>query len=128
VWLRDTHGAEMVFWLVASVVVTDIGAYFVGKKFGKRKLVPSISPNKTWEGAGGGLLCALVVGALFGNIFGSLVISVLSMAGDLLESKIKRIFGVKDSGNLIPGHGGILDRVDGFLLAAPAAALMLYAW
>lgn len=126
VWIRETQGAYWVFWLASTVVATDIAAYFAGKRYGKRKLAPSISPHKTWEGAAGGLAAALGVGVAFGCFAYSGVISILAMLGDLLESKIKRVFGVKDSGNLIPGHGGILDRVDGFILAAPAAALILY--
>ncbi len=96
------------------------------------RLAPRISPNKTWSGAIGGLACAAAVGAVVAGLIGnasfgvlvgiSIAFSLVSQVGDLAESAVKRHYGVKDSGNLIPGHGGILDRVDGLLLAAPAMA------
>lgn len=106
----------------------DTGAYVVGKLFGKHKLFERISPNKTWEGAAGGAFFALVAGFLFGYFSTShighwLVIAALIVVfgtlGDLTESQIKRSVGVKDSGNILPGHGGILDRFDGVLFSAP---------
>lgn len=125
--------ANLVF-LVAVVWASDIGAYVVGRIVGGAKLAPSISPGKTRSGAVGGLLVAMLVGALVaralapGNLVAAVaiagVLAAVSQAGDLLESWIKRRFGVKDSGWLVPGHGGLLDRLDGLLTAAPAAALI----
>ncbi len=134
-WLRadPTGGAAAVLWVVASVVATDVGAYFVGRSLGGPKLAPRISPNKTWSGLIGGMLCAGAAGAAIGAWAGaaplpvalaSIVLAAISQAGDLIESKLKRSFGVKDASRLIPGHGGFLDRFDGYLTAMPAAALM----
>lgn len=132
VLLRDGPGG--VQWLVlafGATFATDTGAYFIGRRFGKRKLAPSISPGKTWEGAIGGFVAAvvatLVLAALFGGVtlngLESLVlgvlIGVLAQAGDLFESKVKRLAGVKDSGVFLPGHGGILDRLDSLLVVFP---------
>ncbi|MBS9720508.1 phosphatidate cytidylyltransferase [Tianweitania sp. BSSL-BM11] len=123
--------AAMVF-LFTVVWTTDSLAYVFGRLIGGRKLAPSISPSKTWSGALGGALAAVIVGAAVGRLMGieagfllavaALVLSVVSQIGDLLESAVKRRFGVKDSGRLIPGHGGVMDRVDGLV----AAALALY--
>ena len=116
---------------------TDIGAYFVGRRFGGKKLAPSISPNKTQSGALGGLLAALVVGLIFSSQFEAnaaffpliaLVLSAAGQAGDLFESWIKRQAKVKDSGVLLPGHGGVLDRLDGYIFALPLAALIAIAF
>ena len=123
-------GFLLVLWLVLCVVATDIGGYFVGRSVGGPKLWPAVSPKKTWSGALGSLTAALVTAgifALFTN--GSLpaflsfgvVISVTALAGDLLESHAKRSFGIKDSGGVLPGHGGLLDRFDGL-----AAVLVLF--
>jgi phosphatidate cytidylyltransferase len=113
----------------------DTGAYLVGRRFGKTRLFPSVSPNKTREGAIGGLILTLIVAALLSNFTTviSLVhilaiaagISVTGTYGDLIESMFKRSVGVKDSGKLMPGHGGILDRFDGVLLSAPFTAIYL---
>ena len=128
--------------IVVLVAVTDIGAYFVGRKFGRLKLAERLSPNKTWEGVyGGAAFCALVMILLtqmtdlllpefnqidfFSIIFLTLTIIVLSVVGDLLESMLKRNQGVKDSGDILPGHGGILDRVDGLLAVVPCFSLIL---
>jgi len=106
----------------------DTGAYLVGRQFGKTKLFERISPNKTWEGAIGGAIFALIAGGIFALITGghfghwlaiSFLIVVFGSLGDLTESQIKRSVGVKDSGSLLPGHGGILDRFDGVLFSAP---------
>ncbi|HEY6434059.1 MAG TPA: phosphatidate cytidylyltransferase [Acetobacteraceae bacterium] len=122
--------ANLIFVLLV-VWATDIGAYLAGRTIGGTKLAPRISPGKTWAGAAGGLVAALLVGlvasgpAAFGRA--ALVaagLSVVGQAGDLAESAVKRRFGVKDSGNLIPGHGGLLDRLDAALAAIPAAALL----
>jgi phosphatidate cytidylyltransferase len=133
IWLRgaDDAGWDDVLFLLLVVWATDIAAYLAGRLIGGPKLAPAISPGKTWSGAIGGLAGALVVGwvAAPGG-FGLAVaaaLSVVAQAGDLMESAIKRHFGVKDSGKLIPGHGGLLDRLDGVLTAAPAAALLALA-
>jgi phosphatidate cytidylyltransferase len=124
------QGLFAIIFLFALVWSTDIFAYFVGRSMGGAKLAPKISPNKTWSGAIGGTAAAvaagLAVAALTGPIgnpilpFVIVVISVLSQLGDLFESWIKRKFGVKDSGNMIPGHGGVMDRVDGLAVGATA--------
>ena len=110
---------------VLVVVAADVGAYFVGRRVGGRKLWPAVSPGKTWSGAFGGLAAAVVVGLVFswlvvgwhpwrmGSL--SLGIAVCSQFGDLLESAVKRRFGVKDASRLIPGHGGVMDRLDGVM-------------
>lgn len=138
-WLRgaDAMGRADVLFLVSVVWASDIGAYAVGRMVGGPKLAPSISPGKTWSGAVGGLVIAMAVGeaaaqAMVPGPLGlaaavAFVLGVASVAGDLGESCIKRRFGVKDSGRLIPGHGGLLDRLDGLLAAAPAAALIAIA-
>ncbi len=128
-WLRDDAvvGIWNVGFLFAVVWASDIGAYLVGRMIGGAKLAPSISPGKTRSGALGGLVAVAVVGAVVGGLWGMVVAVLIGLAaqiGDLLESGIKRHFGVKDSGWLIPGHGGVLDRVDAVLIAAPVAALI----
>ncbi len=139
VWLRAdpvTGRADLVF-LVLVVWASDIGAYLVGRWIGGPRLAPRISPGKTWSGAAGGLvggcLCGLAVAWGFGTprswhvVAVAAVLGVSAQAGDLLESMIKRHFGVKDSGRTIPGHGGLLDRMDGLLTAGPVAALLALA-
>ncbi len=133
---NDQAGLTATLFLFAVVWATDIFAYFVGRAVGGPKLAPAISPGKTWSGAIGGTLCALVAGwavaALAGLNVGPvlagtiLLLSIVSQTGDLLESAIKRRCGVKDSSNLIPGHGGVMDRVDG--LVAAALALYVIGW
>ena len=138
-WLRYRMGGMgmlLVFSLIAIIAATDIGAYFTGKRFGRLKLAPTISPNKTWEGLGGAVLAAIVIAVIIlpldlpiaARIGTGMLIAVLAQLGDILESFVKRRAGVKDSGTLIPGHGGLLDRVDGYLLAAPAFALLVYSY
>lgn len=126
-------GFPLVLWLVSVVIAADAGAYFAGRLIGGPKLWPAVSPNKTWAGAIGGLLLALVVGAGFyfaGHVALpwlvalSVVLAVSSQAGDLLESWLKRRFGVKDASSIIPGHGGLLDRFDGLLGALWAYAIL----
>lgn len=122
---QPANGRETVIWIMACVWATDIGAYFVGSLAGGAKLAPSISPNKTWSGLFGGMCFAAVTSAACGLAFdlGDTVplavvgvgIAAISQAGDLIESAAKRAAGVKDSGWLIPGHGGLLDRVDGLI-------------
>jgi phosphatidate cytidylyltransferase len=130
-------GLPGIFFLFAVVWVTDIGAYAVGRTIGGPRLAPSISPGKTWAGAFGGLflavagtyLVAAVMGSPrpFGAIALAIYLSVATQCGDLFESWVKRRFGKKDSGTLIPGHGGVLDRIDGLLFAAPVMAAVTYA-
>lgn len=134
IWLRGEPeaGRASLLWLFVLVWATDTGALAVGRALGGPRLAPRISPKKTWSGAIGGLACAAAVGALVAWLTGyagiallvgiSVGLSLVSQAGDLVESAVKRHYGVKDSGSLIPGHGGILDRVDGLLLAAPVMA------
>jgi phosphatidate cytidylyltransferase len=137
-WLRNDAavGWANVLFVLLTVSLTDVGAYLFGRLIGGAKLAPSISPGKTWSGAAGGLAVALVVGLVAAGLTDSPLwrgpavaagLSVASQAGDLLESAIKRHFGVKDSGGLIPGHGGLFDRLDGLLMAAPVAALLAVA-
>lgn len=133
-WLRGDGavGRANVLFLVFVVWASDIGAYAAGRVFGGPKLAPAISPSKTWSGAAGGLLAAVIVGMGVAGVAGAsapgraalvaAVLGVASQTGDLMESAVKRRFGVKDSGRLIPGHGGLLDRLDGLLAAAPVAA------
>ncbi|MBF0094491.1 MAG: phosphatidate cytidylyltransferase [Alphaproteobacteria bacterium] len=136
VWLRASSGLGTVLWLFGVVWATDIGAYLVGRGLGGPLLAPRISPKKTWSGAVGGLLSAMAVGAAAAALgFGewmplialSAAASVVSQVGDLGESALKRRFGVKDSGKVIPGHGGVLDRVDGLVPTAPLIALLAMA-
>jgi phosphatidate cytidylyltransferase len=138
IWLRAdaSAGRANVLFLMLVVWASDIGAYMVGRLVGGPRLAPAISPGKTVSGAAGGLLAAMAVGwgaarlldpsgaAPLAVLAVAAALGVVSQAGDLLESAIKRHFGVKDSGRLIPGHGGLLDRLDGVLTAAPAAALL----
>lgn len=126
----------ILLWMFAIVWTTDIFAYFTGKKFGVAKLMPTISPNKTWAGLGGGVAASMAIGFLSsfmftpGNIFFFTVVSgilaLIEQGSDLLESKFKRTFGVKDTGNIIPGHGGVLDRLDGVMLVAPTVLLLVW--
>jgi phosphatidate cytidylyltransferase len=128
------QGFLAVLFLFAVVWTTDIGAYFVGRALGGPKLVPWISPNKTWAGAIGGLLASVLVAlvvakmaaltSLFVLAMVAVVLSVLAQAGDLFESFLKRRFDAKDSSHLIPGHGGLMDRLDGFVTASVAAAVI----
>jgi phosphatidate cytidylyltransferase len=140
VWLRNdaAAGRPNVFFLVLIVWASDVGAYLAGRLIGGPRLAPRISPGKTWAGGAGGLVAAVGIGifvAVWTTEGGNLgrvalvaaCLGVVAQAGDLLESLIKRRFGVKDSGRLIPGHGGLLDRLDGMLAAAPAAALLALA-
>jgi phosphatidate cytidylyltransferase len=131
-------GRDNVLFLIAVVWASDIGAYMFGRMLGGPKLAPAISPGKTWSGALGGLVCTMVFGALVAAwttpypddmLKAASIAAVLGVAtqlGDLFESYFKRRFGVKDSSALIPGHGGLLDRLDGLIAAAPLAALMAY--
>lgn len=137
IWLRampDT-GLMLVIWLVVAVWLTDAGGYFFGKLIGGPKLAPRISPNKTWAGLGGGIFLAGLWSAAAAYGFGGYAagpaiaaaagIAVLAQLGDLSVSAVKRRFDVKDASGLIPGHGGVLDRLDGMLLTGPAVAFVL---
>lgn len=121
--LRFELGLVWVLWLVLVVVATDISGYFAGRIVGGPKFWPTISPKKTWSGVVAGWIAAAIVGALFGvALIGplmvlSVLVSAASQMGDIAESAIKRRFGVKDSSNLIPGHGGFLDRFDAMIAA-----------
>jgi phosphatidate cytidylyltransferase len=130
----DFRGFAVMLFVFATVWATDIFAYFVGRAIGGPKLAPRISPGKTWSGAIGGAVAAVIAGSgvIWYFFLGSglrvaliaLLLSVCSQAGDLFESFIKRRFGVKDSSHLIPGHGGVMDRVDGLIFACFAAFLL----
>jgi phosphatidate cytidylyltransferase len=126
------------FLLIAYVLITaldDIGAYFAGTRLGRHKMAPSISPAKTWEGWTGGFLASLAGGLFFAVLLASLdpldglaiaaISGLLAPVGDLVESLVKREIGIKDSGRLLPGHGGLLDRLDAILFCAPAVYLYL---
>lgn len=130
-----TVGLGMLMYLLLTVWSTDSGAYLVGRKIGKTKLAPQISPNKTWEGSIGGTIVAVIVGIIFSvtglihygilaTILMTLFLSIAGQLGDLVESSLKRYYGVKDSGRILPGHGGILDRFDSLLLVLPMAYLL----
>jgi len=143
VWLRQLHvanhpaaGAEVVLYVLFVVWATDIGAYFAGRRIGGKKLAPRISPNKTWAGLIGGMVSASIVGGIcavftpyppswVAGMDLGILLAVISQVGDLFESWLKRRIGAKDSSTLIPGHGGLLDRVDGLVFALPVFALFL---
>lgn len=119
---------NILLWMFAIIWSTDIFAFFAGRILKGPKLAPTISPNKTWSGLIGGLTASVIIGFLSSFMFpGSItffvivsaLLAILEQVSDLAESKIKRIFGVKDSGTIIPGHGGLLDRLDGMILVAP---------
>lgn len=133
--LARESGVPVLMLALLIVWSTDIGAYFCGMKFGKHKLAPHISPNKTIEGALGGVICAMVVAAIYVLIWPmsysiwvmlplTALFSVVGQMGDLVQSAYKRHYGVKDSGNILPGHGGILDRFDSLLFVFPLMHLV----
>jgi len=133
--IRDEMGFLFLLFLFLVVWATDVGAYFAGRYFGGAKLMPSVSPNKTWSGAVGGVSAAAVIAVIFGltvpgfvvwiAIICAMILSAISQIGDLFESWVKRLYGVKDTGGLIPGHGGFLDRVDGLVFAALPVVLVV---
>ncbi|KJV65600.1 MULTISPECIES: phosphatidate cytidylyltransferase [Ehrlichia] len=126
------NGEIILIWLISVVWGTDMAAYFVGKNIGEKKIIPMISPNKTWAGLFGGVAAGAFVSVIVSIIFGiffvfhafiaGILIAVVAQIGDITESCIKRLCKVKDSGTLIPGHGGILDRMDSFIFTAPLVA------
>ena len=128
-------GPALVMSVLAIVWAADVGAYFTGRQFGRIKLAPTVSPNKTWEGVIGGLTCATLVAAFDGVWLGfnglvwsaiGLATALVSIVGDLTVSMFKRRVGLKDSGRLLPGHGGVLDRIDSLTSALPVFALCLF--
>ncbi|MDE3015965.1 MAG: phosphatidate cytidylyltransferase [Pseudomonadota bacterium] len=144
-WLRGVHfendpaaGFGLTLFVMLVVWATDIGAYVAGRKIGGPKLAPRISPGKTWAGLAGGIVSAAVIAGFNALLFApyppsfiagmdlGIVLAIVAQAGDLLESWIKRRARVKDSSSLIPGHGGLLDRVDGLVFTVPLFALMVW--
>jgi len=137
VWIREAvpDGRAMLFGVLAIVWASDIAAYFAGRGFGGPRLAPRESPNKTWTGAIGAVVCSGLVGLTIARITGAdafhwlttgVILSVIAQSGDLLESRFKRMFGVKDSSGLVPGHGGVLDRLDALMAAVTAAAVVFW--
>ena len=133
-FIRDHLGMTAALWVFGMVWATDIGAYFAGRAFGGARLAPKISPSKTWSGLIGGMVAALIASATIGDRAGSigvplwigLFMGLLAQLGDLAQSWMKRRAGVKDSGKLIPGHGGLFDRVDGILPVALLLGALAY--
>ncbi len=137
---RNAGGAWSILWVFVIVWAADIGGYFVGRQFGRRKLALLVSPGKTWEGALGGVVAAAVIGTTLGTmvpplasvgfdtgqwLVAAILLAVVSVFGDLFESALKRARGVKDSGTLFPGHGGMLDRIDALMAALPCFAFVV---
>jgi phosphatidate cytidylyltransferase len=131
-WIRerDVHGLYLLIWAFIVTWATDIGAYFAGRRFGSRKLAPALSPNKTVEGLYGGIAAATILGGAWAIaaqlglalLFLAPVLALAAQGGDLFESGMKRRAGVKDSGTFLPGHGGVLDRLDGLVPVAVLTA------
>ncbi len=135
IWLFNCVGVPTTIWFILAIWSVDIGGYVVGCSLKGPKLAPKISPNKTWAGLGGGILFSVLVSVAYAYWLGTkeaalafallgVFLAIIEQAGDLIESAIKRHLGLKDSSNLIPGHGGIFDRIDGMIFAAPAVALL----
>lgn len=132
----DGHGLFWTFLLLSCIWASDAGAYFVGKQWGRHKLWPAISPNKTIEGALGGVVIAILIGIVFsllsGDILGlgracliGVACAVVGQLGDLMQSAYKRVYNIKDSGKLLPGHGGILDRCDSWIIVFPFVHIVM---
>ena len=137
--METAHGAAWLFLVLGATWAGDSAAFFVGSRYGRRRFCPNLSPNKTWAGAGGGLAGSLAGGLLSLPLFAgevpvgliaatSLAVGLCGQLGDLFESLWKRAKGVKDSGNLIPGHGGILDRIDSLLIGIPIGYHLVRTW
>jgi phosphatidate cytidylyltransferase len=136
-WLALTHLRSIHPYLLLALVMTvwiaDSAAYFAGKAFGRHKLVPEISPGKTWEGVGGALVAVALYGFVLCKLLGFdywlipglWMLTIMSIIGDLFESLLKRNVGIKDSGSILPGHGGILDRIDGLTAMLPIATFYI---
>jgi phosphatidate cytidylyltransferase len=138
VYIRELdQGSWLIVYMFLMVWGADTGAYFAGKRFGKRKLMPRVSPAKSWAGVGGASVTVVLVSMFAQQVFGFLqnfsfgiyvlavVLLFVSIVGDLTESMFKRQCGIKDSGSILPGHGGIMDRIDSLTAAAPVFALCL---
>jgi phosphatidate cytidylyltransferase len=136
VWIQLLTGPRALTFVIAVIALSDSAQFFVGRAIGRRKLAPLVSPAKTFEGAQGGLVAALLVGIWLGPRWGQAaspvqgaalgaVLCLAGIMGDLFKSLLKRSAGVKDSGHLIPGHGGVLDRIDAYLFAVPVYLLFL---
>ncbi|MGC8899966.1 MAG: phosphatidate cytidylyltransferase [bacterium] len=137
--ISDKTGIYAVFFPIAVIFISDTGAYFVGRAYGKRRVAPSISPKKSWEGVGGGIIASLIAGCTIWEIAPgifplkhvlilSVILSIAGLVGDLVESRIKRDAGVKDSGTIFPGHGGVMDRVDALLFGLPIAYIYFFVY
>jgi phosphatidate cytidylyltransferase len=137
--IRATYGPGALMVLIGAIIISDSAQYFCGRAFGRRKLAPVISPKKTVEGAVGGVVIAAAATAGLASLWqpslplgvavgAGLAMAIAGIVGDLFESAMKRRAGVKDSGHLIPGHGGILDRIDSWLFAAPVFWIFLAVW
>ncbi|MFC4557155.1 phosphatidate cytidylyltransferase [Virgibacillus kekensis] len=135
--MLESEGLVSIFYVLLVIWATDTGAYFFGRAFGKKKLWPMISPKKTIEGAVGGIILAVAVGVIFYILYPlqygmmvtiavTILVSIFGQIGDLVESAFKRHFGVKDSGDILPGHGGILDRLDSLLFVLPILHFVQY--
>jgi phosphatidate cytidylyltransferase len=132
--LVEPQGRVLLLYLIVLIAAADVGAYFGGRSLGRHKLAPSVSPGKTWEGFATGMIGAAVAAAFGAVLFGQrlsawlavcVTVALLSVVGDLVESMFKRRAGLKDSGGLLPGHGGVLDRIDSLTAAGPAFLLGL---
>ena len=133
--LVQPHGQLLLLFLLILIAAADVGAYFGGRSLGRHKLAPRVSPGKTWEGFAAGMIGAVVAAVLGARVFEQpmlpwvlvcLVVALVSVVGDLAESMFKRRAGLKDSGDLLPGHGGVLDRIDSLTAAGPAFLLGLH--
>ena len=131
-----SHGSRWLLFTLAGTAGSDTGAYVIGRLIGRHRMAPGISPNKTWEGAAGGFVVSMAAMLAVGGVLGvgaelreyaivGVVVAIVGQAGDLVESSLKRAANVKDSGSIMPGHGGLLDRIDSILFALPAVYYML---